>query len=165
MGKRFFVQITVNVRNPNIQFGKLNKKWFGFQHVTISDIRFVKFKKLDHFIYKKFPLWSSLVDRPKTKSLVWFPSVNRMSEIWTVWEWVTLESAEIRTFGFQTFTVLWARSDYQTYVHLIAHYLTDPNQLMITVGWKEKNGSINRVLPDNRYMVNLQRYPKTRLVR
>ena len=45
---------TVNVRNPNVRFGKRNKKLFGFQHVPISEVRavrFVWFKKLDHFIY------------------------------------------------------------------------------------------------------------------
>ena len=31
---------TVNVRNPNVPFGKPNKKWFGFQHIPISDVRF-----------------------------------------------------------------------------------------------------------------------------
>ena len=29
---------TVNVRNPKVGFGKPNKKWFGFQHVMISDV-------------------------------------------------------------------------------------------------------------------------------
>ena len=49
--------ITVNVRYPNVRFGKPNKKWIGFQHFLISDIRamwfvrFILFKKLDHFIY------------------------------------------------------------------------------------------------------------------
>ena len=34
---------TVNVRKPNVRFGKPNKKWFGFQHVPISDVRALKF--------------------------------------------------------------------------------------------------------------------------
>ena len=57
--KHFFIS-TVNVRNPNVRFGKFgkpNKKWFGFQHFPISDVRFVlfvRFKRLDNFILKFF---------------------------------------------------------------------------------------------------------------
>ena len=43
----------VNVWNPNIQFGKNEQKWFGFKQVPISDIRAVRFKKLDNFIIQK----------------------------------------------------------------------------------------------------------------
>ena len=34
---------TVNVRNPNVRFGKPNKKWFSFQHVPISEVWAVRF--------------------------------------------------------------------------------------------------------------------------
>ena len=36
--KKLFLIETVNVWNSNVRFGKLNKKWFGFQHVPISDV-------------------------------------------------------------------------------------------------------------------------------
>ena len=43
------------------------------------------------------------MDHPETKHSVWFQSVNQTFEIRK--NGTTLESAEIRTFGFHTFTV------------------------------------------------------------
>ena len=84
---------TVDVRNSNIRFGKLNKIQFGFQLFG-----FQTFVCLIIRLYYKCPKSERSVGQ------VVQPNVRLKSELFR--NGTTLESAEIRTFAFQTVFVI-----------------------------------------------------------